>query len=121
MYEIFFEVLDPIGSLKERVDGICMENLSFKPIRQEAWYLQIRDKILHSKRPTDKMSIAEVLQMYRERKFVCDTCGKELYRAEFSLEDHICHLINPVVLWSCEECILSDIKDGRTIATTENF
>ena len=98
-----------------------MENLSFEPIKQEPWYLQIREKISHSKRPIDKMSIAEVLRMYKQRNFVCDTCGKELGRAEFTSEDHVCHLINPVVLWSCEDCIISDIKERRLIGTTENF
>lgn len=57
---------------------IYMDKLFLEPIRQETWYLQIKDEISHSKRPIDKMSIAEILQMYRERKFLCDTCGKQL-------------------------------------------
>ncbi len=91
-----------------------------EPIKQEAWYLQIKDEIPHSKRPIDKMSIADVLHMYRERKFVCDTCGKELGKIDFPLEEHIAHMINPIILWSCEDCIMSDIKNGRVIAATDN-
>jgi hypothetical protein len=60
--------------------------------------------------------------MYRERKFVCDTCGKELVgKIDFSLEDHIAHMINPIVLWSCEDCIMSDIKNRKVISATFNF
>jgi hypothetical protein len=101
-----------------------MDNLFLRePIRQEAWYLQIKDEILRSKRPIDSMPIAEVLQMYRERKFVCDTCGKDLVgrSTDISLEDHIAHIINPVVLWSCEDCIMSDINNERVMGATENF
>ena len=99
------------------------ENLSLEPIKQEAWHLQLKDKRQSGKRPIDKMSTAQVLQMYRERKFLCDTCGKELVgRVDFSLEDHIVHLINPIMLWSCEDCIMDDYKNGRVIATTpDNF
>jgi hypothetical protein len=89
-----------------------------EPIKEEAWHLQLKDKRLSGKRPIDKMSIAQVLQMYEERKFVCDTCGKELGRTEFSLIDHTLHLINPLIFWSCEDCIISDIKNGNVIAAT---
>jgi hypothetical protein len=92
-----------------------------EPIKQEAWYLQIKDVIRYSKRQMDKMPIAEILQMYRARKFLCDTCGKELDKVNFSIEDHIAHMINPVILWSCEDCIMSDIKNRRVIAATDNF
>jgi hypothetical protein len=101
-----------------------MENLFLgEPIKQDAWYFQIKDEIPHSKRPIDKKPIAEILQMYRGRKFLCDTCGKELIgKIDFSIEDHIAHMINPIILWSCEDCIImSDIKNGRVIAATDNF
>lgn len=94
--------------------------LFLEPIKQQAWYLQIKDEIQRSKRPIDKMPIAEILQMYRERKFLCDTCGKAI-DMHTSLEDHIAHMINPIVLWSCEDCIMSDIKNGKVIAATDNF
>jgi hypothetical protein len=92
-----------------------------EPIKQQAWYLQIKDEIHYSKRQMDKMPIAEILQMYRARKFLCDTCGKELDKVDFSIEDHIAHMINPIILWSCEDCIMSDIKNRRVIAATDNF
>jgi hypothetical protein len=100
-----------------------MENLFLgEPIKQDAWYFQIKDEIPHSKRPIDKKPIAEILQMYRARKFLCDTCGKELIgKIDFSIEDHIAHMINPIILWSCEDCIMSDIKNGRVVAATDNF
>ena len=92
-----------------------------EPIIQEGcWHLQLKGKRQSGKRPIDKMSIAEVLQMYEERKFLCDTCGKELGRTEYSLIDHIIHLINPMILWSCDDCIISDIKNGNVIAATSD-
>ncbi len=94
--------------------------LFFKPIKQEAWYLQIKDKIPNSKRPIDKMSIKQINQMYENKKFLCDDCGKELEKPNnIPLEDHIIHLINPIVLWSCEDCILKCEKEGRVIASTK--
>jgi hypothetical protein len=92
--------------------------LFLEPTKQEAWHLQLKDKRFSSKRSIDKMSIAQILRMYEERKFLCDTCGKELGLTEFSLIDHTIHLINPLILWSCEDCIIFDIKNGNMIAAT---
>lgn len=94
-----------------------------EPTKQAAWHLQFNDKRQSHKRSIDKMSIAQVLQMYEEHKFLCDTCGTELIgRNELSLIDHIVHLINPMILWSCEGCIMDDLKNGRVIgATPDNF
>lgn len=59
------------------------------PIKQEAWYKQVREEIAKEKRPIDRMSTNEIAQMYKDKKFVCDSCGKELSELEknsFSLE-----------------------------------
>jgi hypothetical protein len=98
-----------------------MENLSLEPVKQQAWYLQIKDQIQSSKRLIDKMPIAAILEMYRERKFRCDTCGKDLGRIDFSFEDHIAHMINPSIIWSCEDCLIDDMKHNRIVASTDNF
>lgn len=94
-------------------------DLHFQPIKQEAWHLQIKDKIQTSKRPIDKLSIAEIRKMYQENMFSCDTCGKKFEKNNFTLEEHITHLINPIVLWSCEDCIIKDLKNGNVIGATE--
>ncbi len=65
------------------------------------------------------MSIAEILKLYEERKFLCDTCNKELGRCEFTLEDHIAHIINPIIIWSCDDCIVKDMKQGNILGSTE--
>ncbi len=93
--------------------------LHLEPIKQEAWHKQIKGEIEASKRPIDKMSIAEINQMYEQKKFLCDDCGKELERSDVSLEEHITHLINPIVLWSCDDCIIKCMKNGSVIAATE--
>jgi len=94
-------------------------NLYFEPIRQESWYLQIKEKITYSKRSIDKMSIAEIIEMYQNKNFLCDSCGKKLGKNNFTLEDHITHLINPIVLWNCDDCIIKDIHNGKIMGQTE--
>jgi hypothetical protein len=90
------------------------------PIKQQAWYLQIKEKIVQSKRPLDRMSIAEISQIYRERRFLCDKCGKELQNPNnIPLEEHVIHLINPLTEWACEDCFQSDLRNGRIIAMSE--
>ena len=94
--------------------------LHIKPIQQEAWHLQIKDEIFTSKRLIDKMSTEEILKMYQNKQFLCDTCGKELGKSEFTLEDHIAHMINPMIIWSCEDCIIKYMKQHNIIGTTEH-
>jgi hypothetical protein len=92
-----------------------------KPIKQESWYLQIKEKIGKSKRPIDNMSVAQVRQIYIDRQFLCDLCGKILQNpSNISLEEHILHLINPSVEWSCEDCFQSDLRNGRILAMSED-
>lgn len=98
---------------------LLIPQLHCKPIKQQSWYLQIKDTIQNSKRPIDKMSIAEIRKMYEDNNFVCDTCGKKFEKDNFTLEEHITHLINPIVLWSCEDCIMTDLKQGNIIGSTE--
>ena len=65
------------------------------------------------------MSVAEIRKMYQDNAFVCDTCGHGFTKNNFTLEEHITHLINPIVLWSCEDCILKDMKQGNIIGASE--
>lgn len=65
------------------------------------------------------MSIAEILKIYQNKEYLCDTCNKKLEKNKFTLKDHITHLINPTVLWSCEDCIIKDMKSGNIIAEAE--
>ncbi len=87
-----------------------------KSIPQVAWYLQIKERVARSNRTIDKMSINDIAGMYRNGNLLCDTCGKTLGRFDFTLEQHIIHLINPSFVWSCEDCILDDMKNGRIIS-----
>ena len=99
---------------------VNIPKLHSHPIPQIAWYLQIKDRIPQSKRPTDKMTTAEIGKIYRNNKFLCDTCSKELGKCNFTLEEHILHLINPMIIWTCEDCLIDDMKKGRVIASLFN-
>ena len=92
--------------------------LHSEPIKQQAWYLQIKDEMPTSKRPIDKMSTAEIVKMYQNNDFVCDDCGAKLGKTNFPLEEHVAHLINPMLLWACEDCIIQDIRNGRVLAAS---
>jgi hypothetical protein len=97
-----------------------MIELFRKSIPQIAWYLQIRDKIPKSFRLIDKMATWEIGEMYRQQFFFCDTCWNEYgYPINYSMEHHILHLINPKILWSCEECSDDDFKSGRVIGVAK--
>jgi len=109
----------PIQLTGDTKSSFTFPHLHFQPIKQEAWYLQIKDEISNSKRPIDEMSIAEIRKMYQENIFSCDTCGKKFEKNNFTLDEHITHLINPIVLWSCEDCIMKDLKQGNIVGATE--
>lgn len=94
-------------------------NLSFEPVKQQAWHLQIKDEILTSKRTIDKLSIKQINLMYENKKFLCDDCGDKFEKLDISLADHILHLINPSIFWSCDDCIITCMKEGRVIASSE--
>jgi hypothetical protein len=103
----------------DKVDNI--PKLHVRSIPQVAWHLQIKESVARSKRTIDKMSINDIATMYRNGNLLCDTCGKSLGKGfDFALEDHIIHLINPGFVWSCEDCILDDVKNGRIIAQTQD-
>ncbi|MGD1837526.1 MAG: hypothetical protein ACPKPY_05655, partial [Nitrososphaeraceae archaeon] len=89
------------------------------PPKKGNWHLQIGDKISSSSRPIDKMSLKEISHMYTSNEFVCDGCGKNLNKVNFSLYEHIMHLINPVRHWTCEDCFQYDLRNGKIIAIEE--
>jgi hypothetical protein len=96
-----------------------MKQLGIEPIKQKAWHLQIKDEIKISKRIIDEMSIAQIRKMYLDKKFICDVCGGSLGKIDFSLEEHVIHMINAGIIWSCDDCIIKDIKNGRVLGMTE--
>jgi len=85
---------------------------------QVAWWKQF--DYSKSIKPMDKMPIAEIVKLYESGFVLCDSCGKKLKISEskFTLLDHITHLINDKVLWSCEGCYLEDKRTGKIIAET---
>lgn len=96
-----------------------MIKLGIEPIKQQAWHLQVKDKVKISKRPIDKMSIAEIYDMYENKKFLCDECGSSLGKIDFSLKDHILHMINPKQIWCCEDCVIKNMKSENFIGMVE--
>lgn len=101
-----------------------------EPIKQEAWHRQVKEEIGKERRPIDKMSTYEIdkmstyeiVQMYKDQKFVCDSCGKELselQKRNITLEGHIIHIINPLHWWACDDCFRDDLRNNRVIAMTD--
>lgn len=94
-----------------------MIELYSKPIPQTAWHMQIKEEIQSSKRPIDRMAIAEIVKMYEELNFLCDICGNKLQHGnKLTLTEHIIHLINPAFKITCEDCFQDDLRKGRIIA-----
>jgi hypothetical protein len=90
--------------------------LTWIPAKEEPWYLQIKDEIPKSERPIDNMSTKQIRKMYMYNVFLCDSCGKEFDKTNFTLKEHILHLIDPLYYWSCENCFQQDLREGRVIA-----
>jgi hypothetical protein len=86
--------------------------LSSKPIPQIAWYLQNKEELSKLRRHIDKMTTLEISRMYECGKFFCDTCGRELDN-KHTLQEHILHMINPKIIWNCEDCFQSDLRKDR--------
>lgn len=90
-------------------------------IPQLAWHLQQPEALKQSKKPMDKMPLAEIIKLYERGVVLCDSCGKEMEISEcaYTLIEHIVHLINPNTMWSCEGCYLEDKRKGKIIAECE--
>lgn len=96
-----------------------IQNIGYRPIKQEPWHRQIQNMMSRSIRLIDTMSINEIIIMYKNKNFLCDICGKKLQKDEYdlTLEYHITHMINPKILWMCELCLNDDIDNGRILAS----
>ncbi len=91
------------------------DELNCKAFPQVAWWKQRKnDKLV---KPMDKMPMAEIIKLYESGFVLCDSCGKKLPIKEcaYTLVDHIIHMINPIVLWSCEGCYLECKRKGEII------
>ncbi len=97
-----------------------ISRLVSEPIKQQAWRLQTKDDFNNTKRPIDKKSVVQIYEMFKEKKFICDICGKNIsISREINLEEHIIHVINPEVIWTCEDCFQLDLRNGRIIAISK--
>jgi len=113
--------IDIIGFIIKNISYVVINSTLYsKPIPQISWYIQLKDKFDSSTRTIDRMNLVQIGRMYSEGIFLCDTCGKKLDKCSLSTEEHILHLLNPMVLWSCDDCIISDLKNKRIIASLEN-
>jgi len=91
-------------------------------MKQAPWIEQRKTLIdeYHAQiKPIDRMSFAEISRMYDENNFLCDVCGKKLGKCNYTLKDHIFHLIHPTFQWSCEDCFQDDLRNDRIIAMEE--
>ncbi|TVP41909.1 hypothetical protein [Candidatus Nitrosocosmicus arcticus] len=85
------------------------------------WYVNHPTYINKGLRIIDDMTYSEIYQMYDNEEFRCDTCGKPLKdegELDIPVKDHINHLLNPQIIWSCMDCINEDFKKGRILMHT---
>ncbi len=99
-------------------------------VKQQEWWKQWMEHIDHGikvtgepeyRRTIDRMSVAEISEMYKRGMHPCDTCDRELQlRASdlttHGLAYHITHVINQHMLVGCDECMYDDYKNGRILA-----
>lgn len=92
-------------------------NLHSKPPKQEAWHKQVSKNMNKSQRIIDTMSQGEIYQMYKNKEFVCDDCGKQIPNVHLiPIEQHMIHLIDPTCHWVCETCTDDDLENDKVIA-----
>jgi hypothetical protein len=54
-----------------------------------------------------------------ELKKELDLMNTKLEKCDFTLEEHILHVINPLYYWCCEDCFQSDLRNDRIISIGE--
>lgn len=91
--------------------------LHIRPPKQTPWHLNINDEMSKSKRIIDTMSLGEIYQMYKDKEFVCDSCGKIIRNVNLiPIEQHMIHLIDTTCHWVCETCEKKDFDNNNVIA-----
>lgn len=96
--------------------------LTIAPAKKIPFWMIISKDVAQSNyhKPILEYTIRDIATMYEKEEFICDTCGNPLGKINFSLWDHISHLINPLILWSCDNCIEKDRKEGKIIAESSS-
>lgn len=88
----------------------------------EPWHVNHpTQNITKGLRIIDDMTYSEIYQMYEHEDFRCDTCGKSLKDEgdlNISAKDHVVHILNPQIVWSCMDCIEGDFKKGKILMHT---
>lgn len=89
----------------------------------EPWYLNNPANTIRKglKRVIDSMTYSEIYEMYENEDYRCDTCGRPLKEErdlQISAKDHIIHLLNPNIIWSCTDCLSNDFEHDRVIMMT---
>jgi len=97
-----------------------MVEFGMESIPQISWWKQ-RD-YSKSIKPMDKLPLIEIQKLYESGFVLCDSCGKKIKISDckYSLVDHITHLINTHVVWTCEGCYLQEKREGKIIVVIPN-
>lgn len=90
---------------------------------EDPWYINNPANVIRKglQRIIDSMTYSEIYEMYDKEDYRCDTCGRPLKddgELHISIKDHVIHLLNPSIIWSCIGCINNDFKKRRVIMTT---
>jgi len=102
---------------KIKVEGV-EQPLFTKHIKQQEWWKQIHPKIEKCRKAMDRLSMAEIIELYSRNKILCADCGKEMdiTNSEWKPIDHIINLINPSTGSTCDDCMYYLYKTGNILA-----
>ena len=81
------------------------------PVKQQEWFKQYLEDNHTFIRTIDRLSTAEIADLYERGMFACDKCGKELQINRLNRDDmkiHVLHVINKAILLCCEDCDFED-------------
>jgi hypothetical protein len=94
-----------------------MVTLERIPIKQQEWWKQIFPHIKECRRAMDRLSIAEIIELYSKNRILCANCGKELdIPPNWEPIHHIINLINPMTGATCDDCMYKLYKTGNILA-----
>jgi len=104
-----------------------MIEITMKPREKIPFWMIISKHFAKEKwhKKSDEKTINEIYQLISTGKFVCGTCGNQidltLPKTFEELWKIITQIINPLVSFYCDVCMLESFDAGRILAAEDGF